>query len=374
MNDFANLCPSCGACESVCPFLMEYGTPNRILEEHPEASFFCTACGRCDLVCPRGFSPSTAFFDAKQRMVRLDEIPAPVRKTLAGARRFARAGHGLLFAHYQSADTVFWPGCGLAANRPGLVRRIQNILNSRLHKRVGLALDCCFEPVYGLGDKETAYSALHGIDNRLHDHGVRQVITACPNCHKLLSENLDEIQVFFILEVLPPDVFEKQQMESVYLHHPCPSSRWQTIRNRATEVVKSLDTNVRSNTIPDPLGAEESMAYCCGDGGGLSASDPSLANRFLEQITGAAAGRRIVTYCTGCQNRFLKQGVKALHLLECLSQVKPRRAIPSPFTQWVNRFFLALAARVETGKFVAELIIAFFVGHDSARNTYPPGA
>jgi len=170
-------------------------------------------------------------------MVRLNEIPAPVRKTLDGARRFSKAGHGLLFTHYQSTDTVFWPGCGLAANRPGLVRRIQNILNSRLHKRVGLVLDCCFEPVYGLGDTETALAALRRIDDRLHDHGVREVITGCPNCYKLLAEHLDEIQVFFILEVLPPDVFEPQHRESVYLHHPCPFSRCQAIRNRAAEVV-----------------------------------------------------------------------------------------------------------------------------------------
>jgi Fe-S oxidoreductase len=351
---------------------MEYGTPNRILEEHPELSFFCTACRRCDRVCPRGLSPSTAFFDAKQQMVRLDNIPAPVRKTLDRARRFAKAGHGLLFTHYQSADTVFWPGCGLAANRPGLVRRIQNILNSRLHKRVGLVLDCCFEPVYGLGDTETACSALHGIANRLSDNGVRQVITGCPNCHKLLSENLDEIQVSFILEVLPLDVFEKQEMASVYLHHPCPSSRWENIRNSAAEVAKYLEINVRPNTIPD-LGTDASTAYCCGDGGGLSALDLSLADRFLDGITREATGRTMVTYCTGCQNRFLKQGVKVVHLLECLPGVKPRRAIPSPFAQWVNRFFLALAARAQTGKSLAEIIIAFFVARDAAHNTHPPG-
>ena len=118
------------------------------------------------------------------------------------------------------------------------------------------------------------------------------------------------------------------------------------------------DINVRSNTIPDLLGAEESTAYCCGDGGGLSALDPSLANRFLDQITGEAAGRRMVTYCTGCQNRFIKQGVEAVHLLECLSGVKPRRAIPSPFAQWFNRFSLALAVRVQTGKSLANSSIS----------------
>jgi hypothetical protein len=39
--------------------------------------------------------------------------------------------------------------------------------------------------------------------------------------------------------------------------------------------------------------------------------------------------------------------VEAIHLLECLSGVQPRRAIPSPFMQRFNRFSLALAARVQ---------------------------
>jgi len=103
--------------------------------------------------------------------------------------------------------------------------------------------------------------------------------------------------------------------------------------------------NVRSHAIPDLPGAEESTAHCCGDGGRLSTLDPSLADRFMDGIAGEARGRTMVTYCTGCQNRFIKQGVEAVHLLEWLPGVKPRRVIPSAFAQWVNRFSLALAAR-----------------------------
>jgi Fe-S oxidoreductase len=190
-----------------------------------------------------------------------------------------------------------------------------------LQRQVGLVLDCCYDPVYGLGDTETAFAALKEIGKRLRDHGVRQVITGCLNCHKLLSEHLDEIQVVFILEVLPPEVFEKQPMESVYLHHPCPSSSWEEIRNKAREVVlrlypsRSLGTDLKSVPIPDLPVSEASAAHCCGNGGGLSALHPGLADRFLDRITGEAAGRTMVTYCTGCQNRFLKQGAEAVHLL-----------------------------------------------------------
>jgi uncharacterized membrane protein YdjX (TVP38/TMEM64 family) len=384
MNEFSDRCPGCGLCKKVCPFLAEYGTPDRILLERPEAAFLCTSCRRCDGVCPPGLSPSAAFFEVKRRLVRQDAISSAVRETLDGARKFAKAGHGFPFSYYQNADTVFWPGCSLAANRPGLVLKVRNTLSHCLNKRVGIVLDCCYDPVYGLGDTETAFAALREIGKRLRDHGVRQVISGCLNCHKLLSEHLG-VECLFVLEVLPPEVFEKQNMDSVYLHHPCPASRWEAIRkkagvlvefmgtdlksvpisdgNRAREVVESLGADLRSVPIPDLdlPGSEASAAHCCGNGGGLSALDPALADRFLVRITGEAAGRTMVTYCTGCQNRFLKQGAEVVHLLECLPGVKPRRRIPFPLAQWVNRFFLALAARMQMGKFLAGIIIALFV-------------
>ena len=361
MKDFADLCPGCGLCKDICPFLAECGTPDQILGERPEASFYCTSCRRCDGVCPQGLSPSAAFFEAKRRLVRQDAIPAPVRKTLDGARRFAKAGQGFPFSLYNGADTVFWPGCGLAANRPGLVRRVRRILSSRLHKRIGLVLDCCFDPVYGLGDTELALAALRRIGMRLGKHGVRQVITGCLNCHKLLSEHLG-VECLFVLEVLPREIFEKQGTGPVYLHHPCQASRWDAIRDRAEEAAKGVIVSPGKDFQPDPIPgipiSAATVGACCGNGGGLNTLYPALADRFLDRITGEAVGRRMVTYCTGCQNRFLKQGVKAAHLLEWLPGVKPRRTIPSPLAQWVNRFSLAMIERLGTGKWIGAIVLA----------------
>jgi uncharacterized membrane protein YdjX (TVP38/TMEM64 family)/Fe-S oxidoreductase len=353
-------CHSCGTCKDVCPFLAEYGTPNRILRERLEVSFFCTSCHRCDGACPQGLSPVATFYETKQRLIRQDAITPIVRKTLDGARRFAKAGHGFPFSYYQSADTVFWPGCGLTANRPGLVRRVRSLLSDRLHKRVGLVLDCCFDPVHGLGDSETALAALRQIGERLRKRGVRQVITGCLNCQKLLLEHLG-MECLFILEVLSPECFEKQITGPVYLHHPCPSAHWEVIRDRAAGVVESLRTDIPAAPVHNLHASEATAALCCGNGGGLSALDLGLADRFREWIIKEAAGRKIVTYCTGCQSRFLKGGAEAIHLLELLPGVKPRRTVPSLPSQWANRLFLAMAARMQTGRFLAGGIIALSI-------------
>ena len=52
--------------------------------------------------------------------------------------------------------------------------------------------------------------------------------------------------------------------------------------------------------------------------------------------------------------------MEAVHLLECLPGVKPRRTIPSSLAQWVNRFYLALAAGFKR-EIPGGIIIAFFV-------------
>ena len=376
MVDFSEECTGCGACAAVCPFLAEYGTPDLILAERPEVSFYCTSCHRCDAVCSLDLSPAAAFFAAKERLVQEGQVPLPVRKVLDGARGFAKAGHGFPFTFYGSKDTVFWPGCGLAANRPGLVRKVREILSSRLHKQVGLVLDCCYDPVYGLGDTETALTALHDINRRLRGQGVRQVITGCLNCYKLLSQHLESIDVVFIMELLPPDLFEKHWAGPTYFHHPCPATRWEGIRGAATELFNHIGETEAFTTTASLKGMDlksaplpaafpitgTTAAQCCGAGGGLSSSAPELAGRFLDRIVGEGRDLTMVTYCIGCQNRFLKKGVEAVHLLECLPGVTPRRNVPPPPRQWLNRLALAMTERLKIGKLLAILIIALLVG------------
>jgi len=152
VNDFKEACPGCGICTKVCPFLSEFGTPDKILAGRPEASFFCTSCRQCDAVCPLDLSPSVAFFETKERLFREDQIPPSVRKALSGASKFAKVGHGFPFSFYGTADAVFWPGCGLAANQPGLVHKILSILSLHLKQKIGLVLDCCYDPIFTLGD------------------------------------------------------------------------------------------------------------------------------------------------------------------------------------------------------------------------------
>jgi uncharacterized membrane protein YdjX (TVP38/TMEM64 family) len=251
---------------------------------------------------------------------------------------------------------VFWPGCGLAANRPQLILKIKKILGRHLQQRIGLVLDCCYDPVQGLGDTQTALAALKEIGTRLQVANVKKIITGCPNCHKILAQHLQDIEIVFILDVLPPDLFQKQNTEGIYLHHPCPSLGWENIPGAARSVVDHIYPSSASHD-----GIETSEPLCCGLGGGLNSISQAWADCFLDEIVKKAKDKTVLTYCTGCQNRFLQRGMKTIHLLECLSKEPPLQKVPSQPRQWINRLFLALSARLFTSKFIIALGIAVLV-------------
>ena len=357
MSDFQQKCTGCGICTEACPFLETYGLPDKILSERPDAVFFCTSCRLCDAPCPEHLSPSSAFFKTKEDLVAADRIPPEVRPALDGARAFVKTGHRWPFLFYRTAETVFWPGCGLAGNRPALVRKIRNLLQTQLKQKVGLILDCCFDPVFTMGDTQASQAAWTDISRRLQNGGVKKVVTGCLNCHKILSQHIKEIDVVFVLEMLPPDVFHPQEREVVYLHHPCPSAPWEGIRRTATQAADHLCQTPATGGQTSARQIENSEPLCCGAAGNLASLSPELADRFLDRITARAAGRKIVTYCTGCSNRFRKRGVNAVHLLDYLFAPDACKTMVSPVRQWANRLMLAMRERIHPSAILMALLL-----------------
>ncbi|MEN6421248.1 MAG: 4Fe-4S binding protein [Smithella sp.] len=47
MSDFGKDCTNCRACVDACPFLKEFGTSLKIVEEKPAAVFYGTSCLCC---------------------------------------------------------------------------------------------------------------------------------------------------------------------------------------------------------------------------------------------------------------------------------------------------------------------------------------
>ena len=351
INEFLKTCENCGRCKKVCPFLDTYGTPDKIILETPEKVFFCSNCKACDTVCKGKLNPSDALFEIKSQLLRNGTYPVEVRNALHSANGYAMRGHKLPFVFYSSSDTVFWPGCGLAGTSPEVVRKTVRFLSNHLNKKVGLVLDCCFDPLYQLGDVDSAKKAAERIKDRLEKHKVSYVITGCTNCRKALSLHLPDIKVEHVLEVLH-ESFElrtpNSELRTFFIHHPCPSFRSDKIRQNAKAILQSDN-------------GENSRPTCCGHGGGISSLSPDLSEKFTDKVIKASKGNPVVTYCMGCKGKFLEKGQKAYHLLELMTGVKPIEKPVSSGKKWVNRFFLAFGQKFNFKKLLFGSIVILLI-------------
>ena len=335
VKTFLEKCPSCEQCQTVCPFLDKYGTPDRIIRDSPHLAFLCTNCTACDGRCPLDLGPSEALFQTKQRLIREGNVTGKAESALKSARNFAFRSHKAPFVHYSHNETVFWPGCSLAGTSPETVRKMTSLLGNILDTDVGLVLDCCFDPLYQMGDTESARIACDRIRDRFESAGNRRVIVGCLNCRKVFREFLPDMDITYVLEVLPEDVDMELPDGFPYMHYPCPFYRFDGIREAAKTIVERAS---------EERVDEQGKPACCGLGGGIQEQDTSLAAEFTEKVTMDAYGSFIVTACMGCKNTFLKKGRETYHILELISGAKPRkRAVPSAI-KWANRLKLAQSA------------------------------
>jgi uncharacterized membrane protein YdjX (TVP38/TMEM64 family)/Fe-S oxidoreductase len=342
-------CNGCGICADLCPVLASRGTPDQIAAACPADAFLCTNCGACREACPLGIDPGEVLRQIKETAVARGDIPPAAAKALAGARSFAVTGHRFPFRHYPAAATIFWPGCGLAGRSPAAVKKIAVLLEKRLGEPVGIALDCCFDPVGQIGDAKTLQNALGDINKQLRAAGTERIVTGCLNCRKVFAKYLPEMKIDFLLDLIADDIDSEQLPPTFFLHHPCPSTALPYTRLHIEDrLAQSLTARM-----------EDSLAACCGSGGGLPALAPDLAGRFAQRIIGRAGSLPIVTYCTGCHRQFQSHGRKALHLFSCLPGIEPIERVAT-VRSWLNRFLLSAGLHLQ-GVTARRLLAGFLI-------------
>lgn len=338
IRGFLSRCTSCGACTAACSFFGKHGEPGRLIVHNDPAVFLCTNCGTCNGLCPLGLVPAAALLEAKHRLIEAGNVPGTVSNALGAARAFVRRGASFPFSFHSRTETVFWPGCSLAGMSPEVVIRTRRLLSRTLGEEVGLALDCCGDPAYGLGDRDTSRARLQSVRQTFGSRNVARVIVGCANCIKIMHGQLPGVAVEHVLEVLPEDT--KARMPSgggAYVHHPCPSYRFESIQRASLRMCGNMPN------------AGQSMPFCCGNGGGLPAISQESANACADEVLRQAGTAPIITYCMGCRDQFLRRGRQAYHLLELIIESRPKRKPTSSARQWLNRLVLAIRAHFRKG-------------------------
>lgn len=318
MKNLGQECVGCNLCVSDCGFLKKYGNPGQIANEvltqtlDKAVCFECSLCGLCASLCPKGLDPSTAFLAMRQDLFA---AKGKVRGEHRGILAYEKKGLSKRYSLYKLPDvcsTVFFPGCTFAGTRSGRTQEVYSWLRQEIPD-IGMVLDCCTKPSHDLGRDDFFRANFSALEKFLIDHGVKTVITVCPNCHKVFSTYSQTLVTQSVYEVLAQGggISGDKISGCVTIHDPC-----------VTRFETNIHTSVRSLIKNKGLEIQEmehcrEKTICCGEGGSVFSVTPGLASNWGIIRKKEAGNHRIITYCAGC-SEFLGKSVQTDHLLDLL--------------------------------------------------------
>lgn len=305
-------CTNCGVCVAECHFLSRYGDPQQLASAYdannPELlarPFECNLCGLCTHICPEGLDPAQMFLDMRHEAFSRGLSDLPEHR---GLRKYERTGNSKAYTWYalpDGCDTIFFPGCTLVGTRAKTTGRVFEHLQQVI-PNIGIVLDCCNNPSHDLGDHPHFSAMFEEMHTYLTEHGIKQVLVACPNCSKVFNQYAPELTTRTIYEVLaehpPPPSATIATIATmttpVTIHDPCVTRE----DTAAQEAVRQL--LARAGAKVEEMPHSKGNTICCGEGGGASCLVPEQAQQWIDQRLDEAQGKPIVSYCAGCTNSF----------------------------------------------------------------------
>jgi Fe-S oxidoreductase len=312
-------CQGCGLCQRQCAFLGRHGQPGQIARGYDPGdrqalalAFQCHLCGLCTSLCPHGVDPESLFLALRREASRRGAADFPRHRRLLAFERRGNSPRYTWYALPRDCRAVFFPGCNLPGSRPGQTWRIFEHLRRR-DPSLGMVLDCCNKPSHDLGRQEHFLAMFQEMRDWLWQRGVREVLVACPNCHRVFSSHGQGLKVRTVYEVLAEGELPPAQAvaATVTLHDPCAVRRALPVQRAARQLASRAGLTVREMPHHGP------RTLCCGEGGGVGLLNPALSRARVEERRREAAGQTVVTYCAGCAG-ILGQSMPTTHLLDVL--------------------------------------------------------
>lgn len=338
-------CIRCTLCEKECAFLRKYGKPKDIADSydpsdkvHQGMPFECSLCQLCAAVCPVKINPALMFLAMRRETVRRGNGDYPEHSLILG---YEKRGVSRKYTYYSlppGCDTVFFPGCTLPGTRPDKVKKIFGHMKKTVPS-LGIVLDCCTKPSHDLGRDSYFHSFFDEMREFLIKNGVRNVIVACPNCHKVFKKYGNEISVSTVYEFMAVNGLPETGKVSgtVSIHDSC-----------AVRYEEPIHSAIRDLVSGKGLSGEEmphsgTKTLCCGEGGSVGFLAKDLAKNWGILRKTETNGNRLVTYCAGCAH-FLNSLTPTSHIIDLLFEPEAAmsgkvKIAKAPFT-YLNRLKL----------------------------------
>ena len=346
LKEMSEECIECKLCVKQCAFLQKYGTPKQIADNynsddqpHQAMAYECSLCSLCTAVCPVDIDPKRMFLEMRRYSVAAGQADLTKQRLLLN---FEKRGTSKRYSFYglpMECDTVLFPGCALAGSRPKRVMQLFDHLQN-FFPSLGIVLDCCTKPSHDLGRADYFHAMFVDMQNYLLDHGVKNVLVACPSCYAVFNnygKGLATRSVYEILAREDRQAGSRIAVEPVTIQDSCVAR----FENDMQHAVRSL---IEAKGVShEEMKHHGKKTLCCGEGGGAHFVAPDLAENWGEKRREQAQRRRIITYCAGCAHFLSKVGPTA-HLLDLIfdpvaTLAGKAKVARSPFT-YLNRLLL----------------------------------
>lgn len=367
-------CMQCGTCTASCPtaFAMDYsprqlwqmvrlGMESEILNSR--TFWLCTACKSCQVRCPRGISITDTMLALKEYanhaginvptgMQMLGETVV-IKHNISGdenanrqiwSENLPRTPLGVR-PRRRRAEVVYFIGC-VGSFYPRVYSIPQAMV--QLMELAGVEFTtmgedewCCGYPLYVAGMRERMGELARHNVQQVRLIGAQHVIFTCPSCYyawtHLYPEEADlrglhlHHATELLAALLTAGKLKPGPVEGVVTYHdPCDLGRKSGVYDAPREVLTSIPgLELRE------MAASGENALCCGGGGDVEVSEPSVptdvAGRRLMQAQ-ATGAEWIASACQQCK-RTLQEGarrhkvrIKAIDIAELLWQSVQARA------------------------------------------------
>jgi heterodisulfide reductase subunit D len=318
--------------------MMQLGMEEEVLNSH--TFWLCTACKSCQVRCPRGISLTDTMIALKEYAVTKGiNVPSGMqmlRETLTSAHNISgdknttrqiwsenlpRKPLGVAPRRRQ-ANVVYFIGC-VSSFYPrvySIPQSVVQILERANVEFTTLGEDewCCGYPLYVAGmEDRMAEMVRHNVE-RVKRIGAERVVFTCPSCYYAWAHlypsvaEISGVQLQHATEFLAQMVADNKPAlgpveEVVTYHDPCDLGR----KSGVYEAPRELLSRIPGLELRE-MAASRENALCCGGGGDVEVSDPSVsrgvAGRRMAQVE-ATGARYVASACQQCR-RTLQEGAR----------------------------------------------------------------
>jgi len=293
-KDLAEKCIECPLCRRECAFLAKYGNPKEIVgrislqdDATLTLAFECSLCGLCGAVCPVDLAPRDLFLEMRREAVSRGIAPFPEHKMLLDYEKRGISKRYSYYALPENCTAVFFPGCGLPGTRPKRTLQVYHRLRSQIPS-LWIVLDCCTKPSHDLGRQDFFRTIFGEMREYLVQNGVRNVLTACPNCYRVFKDYGEDLEVQTVYEVLAPAKSSPATAPAgkpVVIHDPC------AIRDEIP-VHAAVRILIQRQGLPvEEMPHHGIRTFCCGEGGAVGLLAPELSGQWGQKRKAEAADR-----------------------------------------------------------------------------------